>query len=59
VQALIADPGVRFDYYLLDPFMPGSTRSINRRIQHEKRGQILKEMEEGQNEIAEMAEAVQ
>ena len=58
VRALINDPNLRFDYYCWDLYAKVSGFYEASDPQHAKRGQTLKEMEEGNNETADMAELV-
>jgi arginyl-tRNA synthetase len=58
VEALINDPDQKFDYYCWDLYARASNFYETEDPDHEKRGETLKEIEEGGNETAEMAEAV-
>jgi arginyl-tRNA synthetase len=58
VKALIADPEVRFDYYCWDLYAKVSSFYESNDPKHTLRGETLKQIEEGHNETAEMAEAV-
>ena len=58
VQALIEDPDVKFDYYCWDLYAKASSFYEAEDPKKELRGQTLKEIEEGHNETAAMAEIV-
>ncbi len=58
VNALIADPAIPFDYYCWDLYAKVSSFYQSDDPKFEKRGQTLKEIEEGNNETAAMAETV-
>jgi arginyl-tRNA synthetase len=58
VQALINDPGTRFDFYCWDLYAKATDYYTQRDPEHKTRAEALRAMEEGDNEIAEMAEAV-
>lgn len=58
VHALIADPDVKFDYYCWDLYAKISSFYEAEDPKKALRGQTLKDIEEGHNETAAMAEAV-
>ncbi len=58
VRALITHPGRRFDFYCWDLYAKAADYYTERDPDHETRADTLRAMEEGDNEIAEMAEAV-
>ena len=58
VRALIKHPGRKFDFYCWDLYAKASDFYEQNDPQHETRAQRLREIEEGDNETAEMAEAV-
>ena len=58
VRALIDDAGRRFDYYCWDLYARASAFYDSQDPEHTKRGETLRAIEDGGNEIAEMAEAV-
>jgi arginyl-tRNA synthetase len=58
VKALITDPSIKFDYYCWDLYAKVSSYYESTDPKHERRAQTLKEIEEGHNDTAYMAEAV-
>ena len=58
VRALITHPGRRFDFYCWDLYAKAADYYTTRDPDHKTRADTLRAMEEGGNEIAEMAEAV-
>jgi len=58
VRALINDPAVKFDYYCWDLYAKASRFYETEDADHTKRGETLQAIEEGGNEISDMAEAV-
>jgi arginyl-tRNA synthetase len=58
VKALIEDPDVKFDYYCWDLYAKVSAFYEAEDPKHARRAQTLKEIEEGHNDTAYMAEAV-
>jgi arginyl-tRNA synthetase len=58
VRALIADASIKFDYYCWDLYAKASAFYEAEDPKQSLRGQTLKEIEEGNNETAEMAELV-
>ncbi len=58
VRALIKHPGRKFDYYCWDLYAKAADFYENEDPEHKTRAQTLREIEEGDNETADMAEAV-
>ena len=58
VRKLLADPGVRFDYYCWDLYARVSRFYDEAPARLELRGQTLREIEHGQGEAAELADVV-
>ena len=58
VRALIKHPGRKFDFYCWDLYAKASDFYEQNDPEHKTRAQTLKEIEEGDNETAEMAEVV-
>ena len=58
VRKLLADPGVRFDYYCWDLYARVSRFYDEDPARLELRGQTLREIEHGQGEAAELADVV-
>ena len=58
VRALINDPACKFDYYCWDLYAKASRFYETEDPDHSKRGETLQAIEEGGNEISDMAEAV-
>ena len=58
VKALIKHPGRKFDYHCWDLYAKASSYYEANDPDHEKRAQTLKDIEEGDNEAATMAEEV-
>src|SRR5215475_2228055 len=58
VKAVIEDPDVKFDYYCWDLYAKVSAFYESEDPKHARRSQTLKEIEEGDNDTAYMAEAV-
>lgn len=58
VRRIIADPQIKFDYYCWDVYARVTPFYESEDPGHSLRAQTLKEIEEGGNETAEMAEAV-
>ena len=58
VRKLLADPGVRFDYYCWDLYARVSRFYDEDTARLELRGQTLREIERGQGEAAELADVI-
>ena len=58
VRSLASDPAVKFDYYCWDVYARVTPFYELEDPQHTRRGQTLQEIEEGNNETAQMAEIV-